>query len=670
MSKLVLISVATAFSVAVAGAAVTTALGGPPVADIAGSLRGGSAAVLADAPARVLPPPPGPTERTQASFGGPGGPRSAADRVLVAPAPGADAMAVRRTVEELDAAVERRLPGTQVREVGLPPGLGVEQAIRRLERSPAVAYAEPDFVLFPSASSVTPNDPGFPRLYGLHNTGQTGGRVDADIDAPEAWATTVGSSATVVAVIDTGTDLSHPDLRGNRWTNAGEVPGNGIDDDANGYVDDVHGWDFANRDNTVFDGAGDEHGTHVSGTLAAAGGNGVGVTGVAWRAQIMPLKFLGPEGGFTSDAIAAIAYAVANGAKISNNSWGGAGDSRSLRDAIAAAGQKGHLFVAAAGNGGSDGIGDDLDSAPQYPAAYPETNIVAVAATDHADRLAGFSNYGSTSVDLGAPGQDVYSTLPNNSYGTYSGTSMASPQVAGAAALLLSHDPKLTAAGLKTTLLAAVDRVPGLSSTVASGGRLNVGNALASEVTPELTTSVAPTTVTFGSAGMLSGRVTIDGSPVAGQAAVVEQRQAGSSTWAQSARLTTTADGTFTLAGITPAAHTDYRARLVDQPEAIAPIHRMSVRASVRNTTALRGLRLGRARVLSGRVVPGHDGSVTVTVLRNGRRVARAVVPLSDARYRYRYQPKRRGTYTSFARWVGDADHFGATGPRRSFTVR
>ncbi|MEG5067133.1 S8 family serine peptidase, partial [Microcoleus sp. B3-A4] len=326
--------------------------------------------------------------------------------------------------------------------------------------------------------ATTPNDPGYSQLWGLNNTGQSGGTADADIDAPEAWDIQQGNPNLVIGVIDTGVDYNHPDLVGNIWTNPGEITGDGIDNDNNGYIDDTRGWDFAYNDNNPMDVQG--HGTHVSGTIAGKGNNGVGVTGVAWNAKIMPLKFLDDSGsGYTSDAILAIDYATGKGVKITNNSWGGDGYSQTLSDAINTAGQQGALFIAAAGNGGFDGIGDDNDTTPSYPASYNLSNIISVAATTRTDGLSSFSNYGSASVDLGAPGEDIYSTWPNSSYNTISGTSMASPHVTGAAALLWSQNPTWTAQQVKDKLLQTTDAISALSGKTVSGGRLNINNALA-----------------------------------------------------------------------------------------------------------------------------------------------------------------------------------------------
>ena len=343
-------------------------------------------------------------------------------------------------------------------------------------------YAEPDFVLRPS-QTTSANDPNYAKRYGLNNTGHTGGTPDADVDAPEAWSTTTGGTSTIVAVIDEGMDISHPDLKNNIWTNPDEVAGNRIGDDKNGYIDDVNGYDFANSDATVYDrdpisGTGDDHGTHVAGTIAAEGNNSLGVVGVNWKARIMPLKFLGLDGGYTSDAVAALNYAVAEGAKISNNSWGGGGFSQTLLDAINRADASGHL--AAAGNGGSDGVGDDNDATPHYPSSY---NIISVSATDSKDTLAGFSNFRATSADIAAPGVGVLSTLPGNTYGSYSGTSMATPHVTGAAALAKSKAPDLDDAKLKAQILQSAEKKSSLSDKAATAGRANAAQALGLEAT-------------------------------------------------------------------------------------------------------------------------------------------------------------------------------------------
>jgi subtilisin family serine protease len=322
----------------------------------------------------------------------------------------------------------------------------------------------------PAVSSLTPDDASFGAQWALGQPapGQGG------IDAAHAWDVTTGSQSVVVAVIDTGIDGTHPDLQGNLWTNSGEILGNGIDDDRNGLVDDFYGWDFGNNDEDPTDVHG--HGTHVAGTIGAKGDNQVGVTGVCWNVRIMPVKFFSDAGpGYTSDAVKAINYATRMGAKISNNSWGSNGASQSLSDVIAQAGTTGALFVAAAGN---DSYNNDYY--PHYPASFPLTNIVSVASTDQMDALSYFSNFGASSVDLAAPGSSILSLRPGGNYGLASGTSMASPHVAGVAALLLSKNPALSPSEMKQLLLFGSDSLATLGNKVASQSRLNASTALRS----------------------------------------------------------------------------------------------------------------------------------------------------------------------------------------------
>jgi subtilisin family serine protease/subtilisin-like proprotein convertase family protein len=348
-------------------------------------------------------------------------------------------------------------------------GASVADALRLFRSHPLVAYAEPDYTL---RLALTPDDPDFAELWGLDNTGQTFGTPDADIDAPEAWDLTTGSSATIIAVIDTGIDYRHPDLAANMWVNAGEVAGDGLDNDGNGFVDDVHGYDFINEDGNPLDDQG--HGTHVAGTIGAVGNNGLGIAGINWNVRLMALKFLGADGsGSTSDAIRALNYAVEMGAHISNNSYGDTDFSTAFRDAIAGAGAAGHVFVAAAGNSGTNN-----DASPFYPAAYDASNLISVAATNDNDQLASFSNYGATTVDLAAPGVDIYSTQPNNGYMTASGTSMASPHVAGAAGLVHSLHPDWSATQIVDQILGTVDYLPALEQRTLTAGRLNAARAV------------------------------------------------------------------------------------------------------------------------------------------------------------------------------------------------
>ena len=344
-----------------------------------------------------------------------------------------------------------------------------------------VDYVEPDFMI---ASSARPNDTLLSQLWGLANAGDLGGVVGADIAAAAAWDMTTGSREVVIAVIDSGVDYTHPDLTANMWRNPREVAGDGRDNDGNGFIDDVYGWNFVARNGNPLDNNG--HGTHVAGTIGAAGNNGTGVTGVSWQVSIMALKFLDAGGnGTTSNAIAAINYATRMrrdfGINIvaTNNSWGGGGFSAGLRDAIAAGGRAGILFVTAAGNDGTDN-----DLMASYPANYPDDSVISVAATDRADRLASFSNFGITSVDVAAPGVGIVSTVPRGRYASYSGTSMAAPHVAGTLALMAAANPGATAADLRVALLASTRPVAELAGRVVTGGVLNAAAAVRDVLPP------------------------------------------------------------------------------------------------------------------------------------------------------------------------------------------
>jgi thermitase len=307
--------------------------------------------------------------------------------------------------------IRRNLLMPRAQLVKVEQGQTVRRAIAALEKRSDVRYAEPNWIY--QANATTPNDPLLGSLWGLNNTGQAvnghaAGTVDDDIDAPEAWDSNQGSG-TVVGVVDSGVAWDHPDLSPNIWSNPGEVADNGIDDDANGKIDDVRGWDFVNADNNPWDY--NDHGTHVAGTVAARGDNGIGVAGVAWKASIMPVRALNAAGSGSTAAIAdAFTYAAENGAKVVNASLGGPAVSDAQSDAIT--GHPNTLFVVSAGNGGTDGVGDDNDTTASYPCNYTAANLICVAATNNNDALAGFSNFGATSVDLGAPGVDVESARP------------------------------------------------------------------------------------------------------------------------------------------------------------------------------------------------------------------------------------------------------------------
>ena len=362
------------------------------------------------------------------------------------------------------ATIQRQLTDDGWFSIEVGTGTTVPQALAAFQSRTDVVQATPDFAI---TTQAIPNDPSFGSLWGLSNGGVQGSSTLADINAAQAWD--YGTSSNVVtAVIDTGVDYRHQDLAANIWSNADEVAGNGIDDDRNGYVDDTRGWDFASNDNDPMDDNG--HGTHVAGTIGAVGNNGLGVTGVAWSALIMPLKFLDKNGsGALSDAMEAINYARVNGAKVINASWGGGGFSSALQSAITQFKNSGGVFVAAAGNESSNNT-----TTPAYPANY--AGVISVGASTRNDALASFSNYG-TNVQIIAPGQSILSTLPGNAYGSLSGTSMATPHVAGAIALLWGQNPTRTAAQITDAIFANTDNV--LRGSQSTYGRLNLGKAAA-----------------------------------------------------------------------------------------------------------------------------------------------------------------------------------------------
>ena len=377
-------------------------------------------------------------------------------------------------------------------ELLIAPGVSADGINAWAGRTHTIVSIEPDRAL---STLAIPNDASFGTLWGLNNSGQSPGVSNSDINAPEAWETTTGSRSVVVAVIDSGVDYTHPDLAANVWKNPREVAGDGIDNDANGFVDDVRGWDFANGDADPMDD--DGHGTHVSGTIGAVGNNAIGVTGVNWQVSIMGLKFLDAEGnGYTSNAVAAVTYATrmrrdfgVNVVAI-NASWGGETRSSALADAIAAAGRAGILFVTAAGNESSNN-----DRTPSYPANLSDDSVIAVAATNRSNRLAAFSNYGSTTVDLAAPGVGILSTVPGGGYASFSGTSMATPYVTGTVALMAAANPRATAADIRSALLSTVKPVAALSGKVATGGLLDAAAAVRAITQPAPTPDRVVTTL-------------------------------------------------------------------------------------------------------------------------------------------------------------------------------
>ncbi|HET9486730.1 MAG TPA: S8 family peptidase [Chryseosolibacter sp.] len=357
------------------------------------------------------------------------------------------------------------------------------EAIARLKQLPEVEYAEPNFIYRHFEGS---NDPYYTSgsLWGMYGDATTPSNAYGS-QAGEAWSTNAGAEVWI-GIIDEGYMHSHEDLSANAGKNPGETEGNGVDDDGNGYIDDVYGWDFDGNNNTVFDGVGDDHGTHVAGTIGASGNNGKGVAGVSWDVNLMNAKFLGKRGGTTANAIKAVDYftnlKINAGINLvaTNNSWGGGGFSQGLADAISRAGAANILFIAAAGNDARNN-----DSSPSYPASYQNANIVSVASIDSRGALSSFSNWGQNSVDLAAPGSAIYSTVPKRSggnviagYAGYSGTSMATPHVTGAVALYAAFHSGATAEGIKSALLRSTTPTSSLNNKCASNGRLNVSELL------------------------------------------------------------------------------------------------------------------------------------------------------------------------------------------------
>lgn len=411
------------------------------------------------------------------------------DELLVKFAPGVSDLAADNYHERFGAKLITNLGDLGWQVVKLRKGVDPETAAKEYAKLTGVIQTQPNYYY---RLLATPNDPQYSNsgLYGLQK-----------ISAPAAWDLTTGSHDVVIANIDTGMRLTHEDLAPNLWTNSGEIAGNGIDDDGNGFIDDVHGWDFRFDDSDPTDQHG--HGTHVAGTIGAAGNNGVGIVGVNWNVRIMAIKIYSASGGDTTSVMLINAYNYVRMMKkrgvnirITNNSYGGCDEAcnydQATKDAIDALGNAGVLNVFAAGNSGMN-----TDITPYYPGSYDSPSILNVASSTSTDTRSGFSNYGVNRVDLAAPGSGIYSTTfgSNSSYGLSSGTSMAAPHVSGAAALLAAHNPKLSPASLKATLMNTVDVIPEWSGIVKTGGRLNVQRALQEQTVCEYDLSVESVTM-------------------------------------------------------------------------------------------------------------------------------------------------------------------------------
>lgn len=359
------------------------------------------------------------------------------------------------------------------------------EALSRMKGNTMIEYAEPNWIYTYGATS---NDTHFlnNNLWGMYGDASSPANQYGS-QAAEAWSrenTGASANQVYIGIIDEGVQYNHTDLNG-QVLNPGEKA-DGIDNDGNGYVDDVYGWDFDGGNNSVYDGGSkgslDDHGTHVAGTIGAIGGNGTGVVGVSWNVKMISGKFLGRRGGTTANAVKAVDYFTDFKTKRSlnlvatNNSWGGGGYSQALYDAIKRANDAGILFIAAAGNGGSDGVGDNNDGTSSYPSNYDLPNIIAVAAIDKSGNLASFSNYGAKKVHIGAPGVAIVSTTAFNTYSSYSGTSMATPHVSGGAALYAASHPGSSATTIKSVILSSAEPTSSLTGKCSTNGRLNVSS--------------------------------------------------------------------------------------------------------------------------------------------------------------------------------------------------
>ncbi|MBA3728778.1 MAG: S8 family serine peptidase [Actinobacteria bacterium] len=402
--------------------------------------------------------------------------------VLVRFREGASASAMAAAHASAGATVLRSFTSVSDLQLVRLSGMSVGEALAKYRQRSDVLYAEPNQIYRIDDVELTPNDPFYPSMYNLNNTGQTGGTPDADIDAPEAWNVTTGSNAVYVGVLDTGVDWDHPDLINNTKPNPAECNGQaGQDDDSNGYVDDCHGIDPLNGDTNPMDDNG--HGTHTSGTIGAIGNNNTGVTGINWNVQIIACKTHDPSGNGDAAALVEclqymeIMKAQGKNVVATNNSYGGCpeacGFSQALEDAIASNMDEGILFVASAGNDAANN-----DTTLKYPADYFVPNVIAVAATDDDDLLASFSNFGTNTVSVGAPGVLVRSTVWNNSYTYFSGTSMAGPHVAGIAGLLAAQDPTRTWSDIRNLILAGGDPKASLTNKTITGRRVNANGSL------------------------------------------------------------------------------------------------------------------------------------------------------------------------------------------------
>lgn len=477
----------------------------------------------------------GPTATTLAVSGGPAAPAAppafAPNEVLIGWKPGTTNLARSRAMAMVQGKLMEQLGTQKMLQAGQGvyrlkvPG-GVDAAIRALSKNPSVAFVEPNYWV---SNEAVAQDSYYTNgsLWGMESDdsptsyGPSGTTNQYGIGAEEAWGLGyTGSRSVVVGVIDEGMQITHPDLAANIWTNPGEVPGDGIDNDRNGYIDDINGWDFYHGDRTVYDAGEDDHGTHVAGTIGALGGNGAGVAGASWNVSIIPAKFLGPQGGYISDAVKALSYLTDLKTRYNidlvavNNSWGGGSYSSAMHAAINRAAKADILFVAAAGNSALNN-----DATASYPSNYSSLqasatesaasyeSVIAVASITSTGALSSFSNYGANTVDIGAPGSGIWSTVPTDSYANYSGTSMATPHVTGALALYASYNTTATAAELRTAILGNAKGTTALSGKTVTGGRLSLEGLFgAATPPPPVVATYDPTVVGVSVPGRVQTR--------------------------------------------------------------------------------------------------------------------------------------------------------------------
>lgn len=613
--------------------------------------------------------------------------------------------------ERYDLDLEAALPLTETEQVSLDPGVTVAEAIADLADDPKVESVQPNY-RYGRQGPSTPD----PDLWGLRNVGQyidgaetfSTGNVDIDIQAPEAWGTTSGSSSVRVAVIDTGVQIKHSDIAPNVWTNSGETGTdgggnnkrtNGVDDDGNGYVDDVHGWDFIHDDASVYDGENcggfnnDDHGTHVAGTIAGAD-NGSGIVGVAPGVQVMPLKILGCSDGNTADLILALAYAKANGARIANMSLGGAFFDAALRSAIESSGL---LVVAAAGNGDFGGSpqfglpascfgggGDPVATCPMYPAAFPSDNIVSVAAVNNRGALASFSSYGSvgpggttaTGVDVAAPGQDVLSSVPigygassTNGLAYFSGTSMAAPHVTGVAALVESVQPSFTAAQLRGRILSTVRPLAAVNGRTVTGGLVDAAAAVSGVPSPTsataLAVSVSATTITYGQAVKINGKLTRGGASLPNRTVRLQRFVGGFTQWATVCTTTTDSAGVARCANV-PSAKSSYRFSFSADPglsSSVSASAGVSVRPTMSAKLSPSLVKKSQVTTFSGVLSPRKPGALVVLQRWNGLRWSTVTSgrTYSTSGYAFAFSSKSAGTFSYRVLFPGDSAHASAT---------